>query len=193
MPTYKTNISFEDVERYVAENEVKLNKEYELSNKDNQKRKLIEHSIIKNYGSLSNNKNAPMFTLIKWGEYTRYDLRRWKDNMETPLKGISFTDEEIDVLEGVTSDVINEGQIVERFQYKSGKILAVIKNHICKLSEKLIGEIEWKKEINIVDWGYGNKVDIRSWGNNYSTCGKGICLSLAEFGKLMELIKNKNR
>ena len=47
------------------------------------------------------------------------------------------------------------------------------------------------KEVNVVDWGYGKKIDFRKWANNYTKCGKGISITAAEFENMLAILNKK--
>ncbi len=48
----------------------------------------------------------------------------------------------------------------------------------------------WRKELNVVQWGENApKYDIRSWNADHTQTGKGITLSLAEMKELKKLLE----
>lgn len=54
-----------------------------------------------------------------------------------------------------------------------------IVEHIANLSSK--SAKGWTKELNIVKWGENNpKLDIRTWNEDHTRCGKGITLDEEE-------------
>lgn len=54
------------------------------------------------------------------------------------------------------------------------------------LSETRTG---WTKEFNKISWnGYAAKYDLRSWGPDHNSMGKGITLTEAELRELYQLI-----
>lgn len=54
------------------------------------------------------------------------------------------------------------------------------------LSESRTG---WTKELNLISWnGYIAKYDLRSWGPDHNSMGKGIVLNREELRELYKLI-----
>ena len=74
--------------------------------------------IVKDFGTLSKQKDLELkLRLISWGGNTpRYDLRTWKGN--TPLKGMSFTKDDIvslrAVLDGFASKTVESSSEAEK-------------------------------------------------------------------------------
>ena len=109
-------------------------------------------------------KNVLMFALVRFGKYERYDIRTWFDNASKPGKGLSMTEVEIIELKTALLDSqIDVEGAVERARYQGGKVSAIIYDRICLLSEYNVKNVGWNKEITIVDWGYGKKIDFRKW------------------------------
>ena len=93
--TLLSELSFEDVmEQSESESKDLATSRKNLKNDH----KDIDFFVKKTYGALSDRKMAPVFSLINWNGYDRYDLRTWRDNMSLPGKGITFTDEELENL-----------------------------------------------------------------------------------------------
>lgn len=176
------NLSFEDVEKITSKSHYS-----NRSNKKTQKSEL-EFEIISVLGKLSDNKGAPVLAKVKWGEYIRYDLRKWNEDMTKPYKGMAFDDEEIFIISSITSFSIND--FVDPIAYYAGeKVKASIYSNLAVLS-KAEKEHGWQKEVNIVDWGFGKKIDFRKWKDDYKKCGKGISITVDEFSKMLDLIKH---
>mgnify|MGYP000731620996 CR=1 FL=1 len=118
----------------------------------------------------------------------RIDLRRWI-NDETPAKGITFTEEEVEIIRE-SAPCIEKNYLSGRVlcTYAKGKMRAKIIAHIATLSTSISNGETWNKEMNIIDWGYGTKIDFRKWTKDYIKCGKGICISFDEMKKLVELL-----
>lgn len=173
-------LSFEDVEKFVDEN-------MEVIDYNNCLEKKVAFEIVKNYGKLSDKKAAPIFSKINWNGYIRYDLRKWNADMTKPYKGITFNEEEVQLLSNLKQNKfsIKEVPVIE---YSGGKAKAKIYGNILRLDSTIEKNVVWNKEVNIVDWGYGKKVDIRKWTEDYSKCGKGICITIEEFGKMIQLL-----
>lgn len=152
----------------------------------------IHFNIVQNFGKLSERKNAPVFARVDWNGYIKYDLRTWNDDMTAPFKGITFDDEEIEML----YDDLNQfdfGRIsnsVKR-EFAGGKAKAKFYDRISQLSESRENDATWNKEVNIIDWGYGKKVDFRKWTEDYDKCGKGLCITFEEAEKLVEILKSE--
>lgn len=47
----------------------------------------------------------------------------------------------------------------------------------------------WNKEVNIIDWGKGEKYDIRPWSEDHEKMGKGITLTEDEIVGLYNILK----
>ena len=151
------SLSLEDLER-------------SLEDIDEGHKSSVGFNIVEKYGVLSTYKNSPLLSRVRWHGYERIDLRRWI-NDETPAKGITFTEEEVEIC-----------------TYAKGKMRAKIIAHIATLSTSISNGETWNKEMNIIDWGYGTKIDFRKWTKDYIKCGKGICISFDEMKKLVELL-----
>lgn len=145
--------------------------------------------LIKNkYGTLSPKKISPTLTLIEWNGIERYDLRYWLED-GSPGKGITFTTIELMDLQQALNNFdyrVSKSKIIR--QYKSGKYKATFYRHIVKLSSSTRNDVVWNKEVNLLDWGYGIKADIRKWTSDYSQCGRGISLTFDELRSLKILI-----
>lgn len=153
----------------------------------------IEFLVKKTYGALSDRKMAPVFSLINWNGYDRYDLRTWRDNMSLPGKGITFTDEELENLSAAlmnfdfTPPSKNEHP---KYTYHGSKVTAKIYDTICVISEQTVKGISWKKSVTWVDWNHGIKVDLRKWTTDYEKCSKGLCISVDELKNLYNIIRS---
>lgn len=148
------------------------------------------YSVIKKYGTLGSGQFAPVVAKVDWFGYERYDIRRWKSD-GSPGKGFTFTYDELLTL--------YKSLIVFDFNKRFGKPLrfyeganttAKIYYKIASLSTSEKKGVTWIKEVNIVDWGYGPKVDFHQWTPKYDRCSKGICISLSELKDLKEIISN---
>jgi len=149
--------------------------------------------VKKTYGTLSDRKMAPIFSLINWNGYDRYDLRSWRENMSLPGKGITFTNEE---LENMCAALMNfnftppNKDEQPKYTYQGSKMIAKIYDTICVMSEQTVKGIPWKKAATWVDWNHGIKVDLRKWTNDYQKCSKGLCISVEELKNLFDIIRS---
>lgn len=183
-PEYLKNFSFEDLEE-AAE------KDNSLKTKAEKRRDNISFSILEKYGSLSDNKYSPVFSKIDWNGYVKYDLRKWKGEMQTPAKGITFDKEELEILLTILDSFEPKQEYLDvLYKYHTERIDAEILYHLGVLSSHTMKNSLWRKEINIVDWGYGAKVDLRKWSENYHKCSKGISISFDEAIVLKSLVKD---
>ena len=176
------NISLEEVEQKVKEDT-----EAEIMAEGGDKER-FSFEIISVIGRLSEKLNAPVLSRVKWDNSVKYDLRKWNVNMSIPYKGIVFDEKEIDKMRASMFVDMDEG-VRSIAVYKSDKVTATIYANIAVLSTNE-NKSGWRKEINIVDWGQGKKVDIRKWKEDYSKCSKGISITKEEFQKLLLLLKN---
>ena len=177
-----SELTLEELDKYVEQH----NEEFEKSSK--KRNSDFEFSIVREFGELSEKKNAPIFALIDWSGYLRYDIRKWMDDKQKPGKGITFEKDELRAFIETISDIDLTATEV-RAEYFGGKAKATIYDSIYVFSEKVIKQQTWKKEINIIDWGFGKKIDIRKWTDDYATCSKGISLTVDEFLQFIELAK----
>ena len=148
-----------------------------------------DYKILEEYGKLSEDKFAPMFAKIAWHGFVRYDIRRWKmDN--TPGKGVVYTYDELVEL-SLALDTFNFNENYSRviYEYDTSNTPAYIYYNIAILSTTIEKDVEWNKEVNVMDWGTGKKIDLRKWTKNHEKCGKGICISFEELKVLKELVK----
>lgn len=150
----------------------------------------VKFSILENYGKLSNRKGAPSFALVDWNGYKRYDLRGWNEDYTVPFKGISFTDEEFQTLADALANYSSRSYYTPQYTSEMGKTKAKIYHVVCELSSATTKGVTWKKQIAIVDWGYGQKYDFRKWTIEYDRCSKGICLNQSEIDQLLRIISD---
>ena len=130
------------------------------------------------------------FALVKFGNNERYDIRNWYDNGEKPGKGISLTYDEITKLrDSISNYALNTKYFKVRGKYAGGKVSATIYDRICLCSEFSVKGVPWHKEVSIVDWGYGKKIDFRKWAADYSVCGKGVAVSFHEAEEIFDVIR----
>ena len=186
--TLLSNLSFEDVMKHseTESNELTTSKKTLKSNKSD-----MNFVVKKTYGALSDRKMAPIFSLINWNGYDRYDLRTWRDNMSLPGKGITFTDEELENLSAALIDfdfTPPSKHEQPKYTYQGSKVMAKIYDTICVLSEQKVKGVSWKKVVTWVDWNHGIKVDLRKWTNDYEKCSKGLCISAEELKNLYSII-----
>lgn len=180
------NLSLIDIDKYVKSHE----DNEKLTNKVPQKaKKKFYFSILNNYGALSTKKKANIyFTQVDWNGHIRFDIRHWAEDLTVPQKGVALTNEEVETL------VMSEDKVFigneKRTTYHGGKLNADIYNFICSLSsyEDKDGKT-WTKEVNVVDWRYGKKIDIRFWTENYDKCSKGISLTVDEYNEFLNIAK----
>lgn len=130
------------------------------------------------------------FALVRFGKYIRYDIRKWYDDGTKPGKGIALTyDEIIKLRESVMNLDVRALDYNIRAYYTGGKANATIYERICLCSEFSNKGATWNKEVSIVDWGYGLKVDFRKWAADYSVCGKGVAVTFQEAEEIFNCIK----
>lgn len=150
----------------------------------------VEFNIIRNFGKLSNRKNAATFALVDWNGYQRYDLRAWNEDYTVPFKGLSFNEEEIIDLLDSLSNYVAKSYSNPLHTIDMGKTKAKVYHTVCELSSSTIKEILWTKMVAIVDWGYGQKYDFRKWTENFERCSKGVCLTQEEVDTLVGILES---
>ena len=67
-----------------------------------------------------------------------------------------------------------------RARYKGDKVSAILYDRISLISEFTLKGKGWNKEVSVVDFGYGKKIDFRKWANDYTVCGRGISVAFDE-------------
>lgn len=149
-----------------------------------------EFTIIKNYGKLSNRKNAPTFSFVDWNGYKRYDLRAWNEDYTIPFKGLTLNDEETAALFEALSDYVPKQYSRPLHVIDMGKTKAKVYYVLSELSSATVKDVVWNKQVSIVDWGYGPKYDFRKWTEDYEKCSKGICLNQNEIDSLIGILEN---
>ena len=149
-----------------------------------------EFTIIKNYGKLSNRKNAPTFALVDWNGYKRYDLRAWNEDYTVPFKGLTLNDEETATLFEALSDYVPKQYSRPLHVIDMGKTKAKVYYVLSELSSATVKDVVWNKQVSIVDWGYGPKYDFRKWTEDYEKCSKGICLKQNEIDSLVGILES---
>lgn len=150
----------------------------------------LHFKILKKYGRIGNDQFAPLLTKVDWRGYERYDIRRWKAD-GTPGKGVTFTYAELKVLYNALCSFNFRGTYrIKLREYRGAQRKAIFYYKIALLSTSEERGVVWNKEVNVIDWGYGPKVDFHRWTENYTKCGKGICLSFDELKALKVLLEN---
>lgn len=176
-----TELTLEELDKYVEENNLIVSPR-KKDGRPQESGKLSDNAtveILKEYGRLSEKKNAPLFAKVSWKGLVRYDVRTWDTSKTIPYKGIAFTEEELSQIVRV-GDLKQIGK-TQRAEFNGGKGHATIYENVCYLDEQAKRKGSWSKEINIVDWGYGIKYDMRRWSANYQKCRRGITLSPDEY------------
>lgn len=175
------DLTFDDVERMAGDGSDEKITAFSRRNNN------VSFEIIEVYGKLSEKKGAAVFSMVNWNGHIRYDLRKWNEEMSQAYKGVTFNDQEIEKLREIDFSSINLNSSL-RSEYTGEKAKAKIYDRICLLSYTTEKDVVWNKEVNIVDWGYGKKIGIRKWSEDYSKCGKGICITLDEFKVLKTMV-----
>lgn len=103
-----------------------FNREYK-NNMDNVKK--FDYEIIKTFVTLSRSgRVSKQLNLVSYdGNRPKYDLRNWKteaDGTKKPLKGLTLTDEETEVLRLFFLAEANEGQTTEDLEDEDELILS---------------------------------------------------------------------
>ena len=175
------DLTFDDVE--------KANPDNDRLGKNTSSFDLNSIHIAQIFCEFQKGKNILRFALVRFGEYERYDIRSWYDQGTKPGKGFAMTYEELKTLrEDLRNVDLERLSLAEKARFRGNKVSAIVYNRISLLSEfKNKGE-PWSKEVTVVDWGYGPKVDFRKWKNDYSACGKGISVSFDETSKIIDLM-----
>ncbi len=149
------------------------------------------NKIIKTFCEFPKNKVTLKFSLVQFGGHEKYyDIRNWYDNGEKPGKGLALTDEEFAKLRDSVQklDLASMGFRVSG-SYTSSKVSATIYDRICVCSDFSVKGVPWHKEVSIVDWGYGKKIDFRKWAADYSVCGKGVAVTFSEAEEIFDVIR----
>ena len=152
---------------------------------------LYEFETIKNIGTISNTKNETTeLRIIKWGYGNpKYDLRRWGEEGKKPLKGVTFTKQELlSAYRALKEALVQEKSRTIQYEVETQKgrlarIFQVFGEY--KKTNKSTGYITY------TSWGYKQKYDVREWGENFSFYTKGIALDDFEVKKLLVLIENE--
>ena len=147
-----------------------------------------EYKILEKFGSLSKGDFAPEFSRVDWSGSIKYDLRRWKKD-GTPGKGVTFTIEELRKIKSIVTQNNawkNSNTVIKTYigESSTAKFYAII----TELSSYNLKGQDWIKQVSVIDWGYGKKVDFHSWTKDYKKCSKGMCLSFDEFTAFLELV-----
>lgn len=150
----------------------------------------VDFNILKNFGKLSNRKNAASFTIVNWGGYHRYDLRAWSEDYSVPFKGLSFSEEEIILLKKALLSYSPQRYTTPLAVVDMGKTKVKMYHTICELSSSVIKGVTWTKKASVADWGYGQKFDFRRWTENYGKCSKGICLNSDEVKVFISILSS---
>lgn len=71
--------------------------------------KQIEYEVVKHFGTLSQDQNGytKEVTLMSWnGAEPKIDIRNWRKDMQSPLKGITLTYEEVAALADMMEEIL---------------------------------------------------------------------------------------
>lgn len=177
-------LSYEDIEKMIEEMTASSSESSTVKQKDDTRAKF---EVVKVYVLLNTTKrNKTVFSKVRWGNIERYDLRKWDAEMSIPYKGITLSKEELQKFTDIKKPSSDQSE-ASAF-YNAGSATAKIYDTILDLSTVTIRNIEWHKQINIIDWGYGKKFDIRRWTEKYEKCSKGICLNATDFAKFYNAV-----
>lgn len=178
--------SLDDLEEEIKA-ELSDDKKRQESNKTESK---TNFTIKKNYGKLSNRSNSPLFALINRRGQLIYDLRHWKDDNH-PGKGITFSRGEL--LNLYKSLLVFDFCAIYDKPIRQCEIGSSTVSFFCLIS-KLSTTFNnkkgtWQKEVNLIDWGCGIRVDFRRWTPDYKQHSKGLRISLNELKTLKSIIE----
>lgn len=177
-------LSCEEIERIIEEM-MENSPKSPAEKKDSATRAKLE--IIKVYVVLNTTrKDKTVFSKVRWGKIERYDIRKWDLEMAIPFKGITFSKDELKKFINIQKPT--HISIKPSHMYESGKVKAYIYDTILTLSTFTFRKLTWSKQINMVDWGYGRKFDMRKWTDTYDKCSKGICLDSETFTKFYNTV-----
>lgn len=143
--------------------------------------------ILENYGCLANRKNAIYFTKVIWNDHVCFDLRHWSEDFTIPKKGIVIESSELSRFPSVHQ---LETSTPPKAIYKSPSTDVYIFRTIVEISTISKKGETWRKELNVVDWGTGAKIDLRKWTDGYTRCSKGVLMTLQEYQSLYKLISS---
>lgn len=137
-------------------------------------------------GALSGVLNAVELNIVEWNGQEVFDLRHWSDSGHIPGKGITISKRDFDVF----IELVRQAKYANK---KTGKCIRECgfgEFHAYIFAEygNFAESKEWCKKITYIDWGYGQKYDIRAWKKDYSQCGNGVCLTDAEVDMLISII-----
>ena len=165
------DLTFEDIQR--ANEELKISR----TSDGNRDSVLVKHV----YNEFRRGENTLRFAYVAFGEYERYDIRLWYDQGSKPGKGFSMTYEELIRLR---NDLYNfyfgKVKFEMRARYNGDKVSAILYDRISLISEFTLKGKGWNKEVSVIDFGYGKKIDFRKWANDYTVCGRGISVAFDE-------------
>lgn len=177
-------LSYEDIEKMIEEMTATSSKSSTVKQKDDTRAKF---EVVKVYIVFNTTKrNKTVFSKVRWSNIERYDLRKWDTEMSIPYKGITLSKEELQKFTDIKKPSGDQSE-ASAF-YNAGSVTAKIYDTILDLSTATIRNIEWHKQINVIDWGYGKKFDIRRWTEKYEKCSKGICLNATDFAKFYNAV-----
>ena len=149
----------------------------------------LDFTIIRNYGKLSNRKKAPSFVLVERSGIMRYELRCLKDD-DSSGKGIVLDVKELIVLSTALKGFDFEAIYDNPIRYCNIEDATVMFFClIAKLSTSSNKKGDWQKEVNIIDWGCGARVDFRKWTSDYNKHRRGLRISLEELRNLKAIIE----
>lgn len=172
-----SDLSYEDMEKIIEEMASSRTSADDSSEQTDNKHKF---KVLKTYLVLDESyKQNIVFSKICWGNFERYDLRRWDKSLSIPYKGITFSIEELSKFLNIKKPSYNTQEAIAT--YSAGRANAYIYETILELSQSNSRGVNWIKQICLVDWGNGKKFDIRKWTKNFDRCSKGICLNAKAF------------
>ena len=171
-----SEMSYEDMEKLIEDMVSSNENSLSSSNRVEQPK----FRILKTYVTLSEtSKKKTIFSKVAWGKIERYDLRKWDTTLSIPYKGITFSKEELLKFFSIKKPSLEDSKSLAT--YSNGRANAEIYDILLVLSDTTFHNENWKKQICIIDWGYGKKFDIRKWNDDFKKCSRGICLNAHEF------------
>lgn len=152
----------------------------------------VKFEKVKTFGILSKaKKNQVEFSKVVWGRTLCYDLRRWEIETGTPLKGITFKEEELPLILNSlksfmkTKEFIPIREILLKGE-KTGRKVILYKEYLEFSKNDYKNEI---KKVTLCDWGMGPKLDFRIWySSDEELPGRGISLTTEEVEEFYEIL-----
>lgn len=149
----------------------------------------VTYEIKRKIGVISANDWCSLeLNLVSWNNAKpKYDLRKWSVSGQA-YKGITLSYEELSKILDILVEARKKerSQIIEhKISFNDGTVFIYEVLGVYKVARTMQGKVTY------TSWRDKPKYDIRMWGDDYTTCSRGIAFNEEECDTLIELLKTE--